>query len=34
MSSRLVAILTLILLVATVFLGSALLPPDAPLLAR
>ncbi len=34
MSSRAVAVLVLIFLVFTVVLGSALLPVDAPLLAR
>jgi hypothetical protein len=34
MSSRVVAVLTLVLFVLAVYLGSALLPTDAPLLAR
>lgn len=34
MSSWLVGLLTLVVLVAAVFLGSALLPTGAPLLAR
>ena len=34
MSSRTVAVVTLVFLVIAVFLGSALLPADAPLLAR
>jgi hypothetical protein len=32
MSSRLIAVLTLIALVVAIFLGSGLLPPDAPVI--